>query len=124
MKFEVFDKHQRKKIPSEDIAIDGNGNISITNLNSDVRQVEDLEIKWIPDEDRIPDKQYKALKEIMILKLRERGFPVAVIAVAPPPTTAPQTPSRSWPGCTGSPWLRTPYPPYRRAPRLDNPQSA
>ena len=45
IKFKIWDRFQKKFIPPKDVVIDGNGKISIANLNSDVRKVEDLEIK-------------------------------------------------------------------------------
>ena len=44
-KFKVWDTRQKKWV-SEDVVIDCNGVISISNLDSDIQQVEDLEIVW------------------------------------------------------------------------------
>ena len=48
-KFKVWDKRQKKWV-SEDVVIDCNGVISITNLDSDIQQVKDLEIVWYTGE--------------------------------------------------------------------------
>lgn len=48
-KFKVWDKRQKKWV-SEDVVIDCNGVISISNLDSDIQQVEDLEIVWYTGE--------------------------------------------------------------------------
>ena len=45
IKFKAWDKRQKKWV-SEDVVIDCNGVISIANLDSDIQQVEDLEIVW------------------------------------------------------------------------------
>jgi len=48
-KFKAWDERQKKWV-SEDIVIDCNGIISISNLDSDIQQIEDLEIVWYTGE--------------------------------------------------------------------------
>ena len=63
-KFKAWDTIQKKWV-SEDIVIDCNGVISISNLDSDTQQVEDLEIKWYT---YIKDKNKQEIFDGCILK--------------------------------------------------------
>lgn len=64
IKFKVWDKRQEKWV-SEDVVLDCNGIISISNLDSDIQRVEDLEIKWST---YIKDKNKQEIFDGCILK--------------------------------------------------------